>query len=127
MFPFANKHVVDVQGIADIAAYLAGLPLPGHNGKGPGTALERGKALYDKDCRVCHGRHGEGNAERFYPVVAGQHYLFMVRQLHEIRDGQRRNANPKMVKAVKPYNDADMAAVADYMSRITPAEVPQRK
>jgi cytochrome c553 len=120
MFPFAGKHVLDTQDIADIAVYLAGLAPPADNGKGPGTALERGKTLYEKDCRLCHGRQGEGSAAKFYPMVAAQHHAFMLRQLHEIRDGQRRNANPKMVKAVQPYTDADMEAVSDYMSRLAP-------
>lgn len=119
MFPFASRHVIDVQDIADIAVYLASLPVPANNGKGPGTALERGRQLYEKDCKSCHGRHGEGNAAKFYPALAGQHYLFLVRELHDIRDGKRRNANPKMVKVVKPYTDAEMEAVSDYASRLS--------
>jgi cytochrome c553 len=118
MFPFAGKHAVDTQEVADIAAYLNSLPLPGHNDKGPGSDLVRGKALYEKDCVSCHGERGEGDAGKFYPVTAGQHYRYMVRQIVEIRDGNRRNANPKMVKVVKNYSTSDIGAVADYMSRI---------
>lgn len=118
MFPFAGKHVVDTQEVADIAAFLNSLPLPGHNDKGPGSDLARGKALYEKDCVSCHGERGEGDAGKFYPVTAGQHYRYMVRQIVEIRDGSRRNANPKMVKVVKDYSTSDIGSVADYMSRI---------
>lgn len=122
MFPFAGKHVIDVQEVADIAVYLEGLPVPANNGKGPGTQLERGKKLYTADCETCHGKHGEGDAKEFYPVLAGQHYLFMLREMHDIRDKRRRNANPKMVKIVQPYSDADMEAVVDYLSRLRPPE-----
>lgn len=118
MFPFAGKHAVDMQEIADIAVYLQSLPLPSGNGKGPGAGLERGKELYQKDCQICHGNNGEGNAKKFYPLVAGQHYKYMVRQLLEIRDGKRRNANPKMVKAMQNYADVDVAVMADYLSRL---------
>lgn len=118
MFPFAGKHVVETQEVVDIAAYLGSLPLPGHNDKGPGNDLARGKALYEQDCAVCHGERGEGNAENFYPVTAGQHYRYLVRQVVAIRDGSRRNANPKMVRVVKNYSASDIGAVADYMSRI---------
>ncbi|MDO8890816.1 MAG: c-type cytochrome [Sulfurimicrobium sp.] len=118
MFPFAGKHVVDTQEVADIAAYLNSLPLPGHNDKGPGSDLVRGKMLYERDCVSCHGEHGEGNAEKFYPVTNGQHYRYMVRQIVTIRDGSRRNAYPKMVKVVKNYSVSDIGAVADYMSRM---------
>jgi cytochrome c553 len=51
-------------------------------------------------------------------VLAGQHYLYMVRQVKEIRDAKRRNANPRMVKAVKEYTDAQIEAVSDYLSRL---------
>jgi cytochrome c553 len=37
----------------------------------------------------------------------------------EIRDAKRRNANPRMVKAVKAYSDADVEAVSDYLSRLS--------
>lgn len=120
MFPFAGKHVVDVQGVADIAAYLQGLPVSPDNGKGPGTDLERGQVLYRKNCEVCHGRNGEGHAQKFYPLLAGQHYAFLLRQTREIKDRQRRNANLRMVRALRGYTEADMAAVSDYISRLTP-------
>jgi cytochrome c553 len=126
MFPFAGKHVINVQEVADIAVYLQGLPIPSDNGKGPGKDLARGKALYDKDCVICHGKNGEGDAKKFYPVLAGQHYAFLLRQAREIRELKRRNANPKMVKVVENYSDADLEAVCDYMSRIAPRPAPAR-
>jgi cytochrome c553 len=119
MYPFAGKHMIDVQDIADIATYLQQLPIPKDNGRGPGTELARGGELYRKDCVSCHGDRGEGDARKFYPVLAGQHYLYMVRQVKEIRDAKRRNANPRMVKAVKGYSDADIEAVSDYLSRLS--------
>lgn len=126
MFPFAGKHVVDTQEVADIAAFLSSLPLPGHNDKGPGNDLVRGRALYEQDCVSCHGERGEGNAGKFYPVTAGQHYRYLVRQVVAIRDGSRRNANPKMVKVVKNYSASDIGAVADYMSRIGQPEKSEK-
>ena len=119
MFPFAGKHVMEPQEIADIVAFLNSLPLPHNNDKGPGSDLSRGKALYEKDCAACHGDHGQGSAEKFYPVTTGQHYRYMVRQIAAIREGRRRNANPKMVRIVKEYSARDIGAVADYMSRLT--------
>lgn len=118
MFPFAGKHVVTSQEIADIAVYLQNIRIPRDNGKGPGTSLVRGKELYAKDCQVCHGENGEGSAGRFYPVLAGQHFKYLAREIRDIRDGKRRNANPKMVRVVRDYTSADADAVADYMSRL---------
>lgn len=117
MYPFVDKHVVGPQEIADISVFLQALPAPPDNGKGDGDALVRGKALYDADCANCHGPQGEGDSDKFYPRVSGQHYRYLLREGVEIRDGRRRNANPKMVKVVKGYSDADLRAVSDYMSR----------
>ena len=118
MEPFADEHVITPQEIADIAAYLQGLPVPPNLGTGPGTALGRGKAIYVRDCANCHGDRGEGNGAKFYPMVAGQHYVYLLREARFIRDGERGNANPDMVRVIMPYSDADLEAVSDYMSRL---------
>jgi cytochrome c553 len=116
MVPFADEHVLTAQEIADIAAYLHALPIPPNLGRGPGNALAHGKELYARDCATCHGDKGEGNAEKFFPLVAGQHFKYLLREARFIRDGNRGNANPDMVKIIKPYSDDDLEAVADYIS-----------
>jgi len=120
MHPFIEATAVAEKDIPDIAAYLNSLPVPTTNHKGDGKNLEHGKALYDKDCANCHGDAGEGIAKKFYPKVASQHYPYLYRESMDIRDLQRRNANPKMVKVLKNYTDDDIAAVSDYMSRLAP-------
>ena len=122
MYPFAGDWIVSAEEIADIAAYLSKLPPTGDNGKGDGTRLAQGKALYDKDCADCHGSNGEGDAKKFYPMVAHQHYVYLKRETRESRDQGRRNANTEMVKVLKNYCDADIEAVSDYMSRLTTAK-----
>ncbi len=117
-YPFLTEHIVSVQEIADVAAYLEGLPLTPDNGKGRGDDLERGKELYVEHCETCHGVHGEGDAEGFYPRVSGQHYGYLLRESRDIRDGRRRNANPEMVDSINDYTDKDVEAVADFMSRL---------
>lgn len=120
MYPFASEREVSTQDVADLAAYLSTLPSPADNARGDGKALERGKALYQKDCVVCHGKSGAGVADQFYPRVAGQHYPYLKKEVTRIAQGSRRNANPRMAAIVKRYSAADIAAVADYMSRLPP-------
>lgn len=74
---FIVEDVLPREQIAHIAAYLHSLPVPTTNGKGDGQQLELGKRLYERDCAVCHGQHGEGVGEKFYPRVAGQHYNYL--------------------------------------------------
>ncbi|MDD5295982.1 MAG: c-type cytochrome [Rhodocyclaceae bacterium] len=119
MLPFASQHVLSPQDIADIAVYLEGLPVPAENGRGPGTALEAGRKLYVEDCQSCHGAAGEGDGARFYPRLSGQHYAYLLREGLAIREGERGNANPKMMKIIRPYSDADLKAALDYASRLS--------
>ncbi len=118
MEPFIGDHVVSPMEIADIAAYLSNLPVPTEIGQGPGTGRARGKELYTKDCAVCHGDQGEGKAVKFYPMVAAQHYRYLLREVLFIRDADRRNANPDMVKVIAGYSDGDLEAVADFMAQL---------
>jgi cytochrome c553 len=120
MQPFVEDHVLTAYDIADIAVFLQALPVSADNGKGPGTGVARGKQLYENDCAECHGIRGQGSAARFYPVVAAQHYRYLLRELKFIRDGDRRNANPEMVQLTKPYTGADLEALADYMAQMPP-------
>jgi cytochrome c553 len=117
MYPFADKHVIGPQDIADIALYLQDLPSPPDNGKGSGVNLDQARKMYSDKCSKCHGDNGEGDADKFYPRVTGQHYKYLLRESLAIRDGQRRNANPKMVKVIKNFSNDDLMAISDYMSR----------
>jgi cytochrome c553 len=134
MYPFATT-LTDSQELADVSAYIEGLCIPldhGHYDSKPGdntdkswkapadTAqrLAEGKALYEKECKTCHGANGEGNKEKFYPVIAGQHYKYLLRQMTEIRDGKRRNANPDMVKIIKKYDNSQLISISAYQSSL---------
>jgi cytochrome c553 len=120
MKPYVEGSEMTAQGLADVAAYLQALPITGAAGKGPGTALDRGKALFSRDCTACHGQNGEGLGAAFFPMLAAQHYGYLLRELELIRDGKRGNSNPGMVQLIKAYTAADLEAVADYASRLPP-------
>jgi cytochrome c553 len=120
MKPFVEASELSDQALADIASYLQSLPVAGRLGQGPGDSLARGQALFAKDCAACHGAQGEGRAEGFFPMVAAQHYPYLLRELGLIRDGGRGNSNPAMAALVKGYSEADLQAVADHMSRLPP-------
>jgi cytochrome c553 len=102
------------------------------------TDLGLGKKLYEDNCVRCHGDHGQGNWKQpvpvpegqkaavdektkmepgYFPVIAGQTYLYLVRQFSWIQIGKRRNANPDMVKQINGFSFLDMKSVVDYACR----------
>ncbi|OIP06542.1 MAG: cytochrome C [Betaproteobacteria bacterium CG2_30_59_46] len=120
MYPFAVT-LSNAQELADVATYIQTLCIPREHGMGSKNPaiLKHGEELYKKECTTCHGVTGAGDKAKFYPVLAGQHYKYMLRQVTDIRDGKRRNANPDMVKIVKKYSDHDLDSVVTYMSTLT--------
>jgi cytochrome c553 len=124
MQPLVTAERLSLQNLADIAAHLQALPLSGTITMGPGSGVARGKELFGKDCAGCHGAEGEGNAAIFAPMVAAQHYPYLLRELEFIRSGERGNSNLAMAALLKTYGQDDLQAVADYLAQL-PA--PQRR
>ncbi len=128
MYPFTlERSIGGPQALADVVAYIEKLPMNPDNGKGEwaegSEQFTLGEKLYKDNCVECHGNAGEGMADKYYPMIQGQHYSYMLRQFEWIRDGKRRNANPDMAKQIEGFSDLDMAAVINYVSRIpVPAE-----
>ncbi len=72
-------------------------------------------------CGFCHLHDGAGRPEN--AVLAGLPAEYIVRQVHAIRDGTRRSANPRspmtsMHMQAKLYTDAEVAEAAAYFSRL---------
>jgi len=119
MFPFTGDDVIGgAQGLADVAGYVSQLAKTTKVGKGDGSQLSKGGALYKQKCVACHGANGQGNADNFFPRIQGQHYAYLLRQLQWIRDGRRKNANPGMLAIIKNLDDKNLSAIADYVSRL---------
>ena len=123
MYPYAiPEEIGGTQSIADVAAYIETLKMSAETGKGDSSDLEYGKALYTEFCTECHGDRGEGEAVKAFPMLQGQHYNYVVRQLLWIQNGKRRNANRDMAKLIMDFSTRDIEAVADYISRLPPDE-----
>lgn len=119
MYPFTDPGSIGgSQGISDVTAYIATLPVPAEIGVGSGKNLETGKKIYAHRCMKCHGKNGEGNDGAFFPRVSSQHYAYLLRQLKWLRNGYRKNGNTVMLTEIKAMTEDELDAVADYLSRI---------
>ncbi|MEO5371954.1 MAG: c-type cytochrome [Magnetococcus sp. DMHC-1] len=106
------------QAMADVAAYIARLPMTPFHGQGPGTDLVLGKNLYQEHCERCHGPKGEGDGTRVLPRIQGQHYQYMVRQYEGMRHNQRRNIHPLKAMQIQDVSEGHILGILDYVSRL---------
>jgi cytochrome c553 len=123
MRAFSSRRALgDAQAIADVAAYISRLPMTPDNGQAMGGDLARGREIYRQECADCHGESGEGDRAEHIPQLYGQHYHYLVRQFHWIRNGRRRNADPEMVRQIERFSAADISAVMAYTASLRPPQ-----
>lgn len=110
--------------IANVAAYIETLKMDPEPavGETDDQALEIAGINYKNRCASCHGANGEGKAEKFYPLLQGQNYEYLLRQLKHIQSGQRKNSNRQMQKVISQMSTSELEHLADYISRLEPPE-----
>jgi cytochrome c553 len=116
----ATHRLNAAQDIADLSAYVAALPRKGGAGIGNGRNLADAAALYARDCAGCHGAAGEGNALLLAPRLAGQHYRYLLRQLHDTVEERRPNMPAPHPQLFGPLDAQAFTSLADYLSRQAP-------
>ena len=116
-----QRHLIDTADFADIAGYVSGLPRQASRNIGDGSALNAGTDAYFRDCAGCHGAVGQGSAEHVTPRLGGQHYAYLVRQIHLAGDFRRPNMTAVHGRTVRRLSAAEIDGMADYLSRLDPA------
>lgn len=115
---------IDETDSADIAAYFASQIKMHGDGKGD-NAL--GKNLFNNGdaarnilpCTSCHGADGRGLdiPQQTIPVIGGQEWQYLEKQLQDWRSGERHNsAGGVMNTFAKTLTDAEVKALTDYIS-----------
>lgn len=111
--------------LADVAAHFSVQPVM--QGAAP-VANPLGRRLFEEGdparsipaCAGCHGTRGKGqalSAGQAYPAIGGQHRFYLRGQLQDWRSGTRSNSPDGVMNHVaKALGDADIEALADYLS-----------
>lgn len=121
MRAFTSPRVLaGAQEIADVAGYVAALPMTPNNGQGREELIAQGKTIYADNCKKCHGAQAEGDPKEQIPLLQGQHYRYLKRQFDHIRRGLRRNADKKMTKQIEGFSRDEEAAVLSYTASLRP-------
>jgi cytochrome c len=89
----------------------------------PAVAVDGAELYRRHGCPLCHGIDGRQPPRDNYPRLAGQNRGYLVRQMLDIRSGARDNAASEMMRVViEEVSDADLEAIAAYLSRLTAAD-----
>jgi cytochrome c553 len=80
------------------------------------AAVDAGRGIYQRVCTHCHGTEAQGG-ER-YPRLAGQQTVYLVRALTDYRNRTGSRMAPEMLAMTAALKDADIKAVADYLSSL---------
>lgn len=120
MFPFVQQRTIGgYQQLSDVVAYISTLPMNPDHARGPWNKhtaeYSEGKAVYEANCSVCHGKNGEGDNALAYPKLQGQHFQYMNQQLAHIKAG-RRHALPAMTSVVTGLSDEQLEKAVNYVS-----------
>lgn len=114
---------LDDRDLADIAAYFASQkPMVGEARQGNVVGHElfvHGDPKRNLTaCVNCHGEAGKGAAASSgTPVIGGQHWRYLQKQLTDWRSGERANSVSGVMSAIaKPLTDAEIDALAAYVS-----------
>jgi cytochrome c553 len=103
---------------ADVVAFLSAQTLerrPTPTGT-DAAQLPHGKRYYESVCFRCHGPAAMGKG--VVPRIAGQQTGYLVRNLKRYRDGTGERLEPQMAANTRQMTDADIAAVAAWLSTL---------
>jgi len=94
-----------------IAALAALAAAPAAWAKGD---AESGKAKAAQICAACHGPQGDKPSAPDQPILAGQHYDYLVKALSDYKSGKR--DNPIMKGFASALSEKDMEDLAAWFS-----------
>jgi cytochrome c553 len=114
--------ILSDEDIADLAAFYSAQTLRG--GEADPAKVAAGQRLYRAGnvdnalmaCAGCHGPNGRGNALANYPVIQGQHAVYVAAQLRAYRAGERESDPNQMMRNVAALlSDEEIDAVASFL------------
>jgi cytochrome c553 len=105
------------QDMLDLAAFYSSQKFNGQNSRGDTGLIARGKEVADAAlCTICHLGGFSGQNE--IPRASGQHYEYTLKQLKAFKERQRTNDAGNMTAVVRTMSDADLEALAAYLSTL---------
>ena len=140
MVPYTNERELPEEDLVSVAAYLASIQLPTklppineaefdalkrlqaskkvvNIATYPGDA-DAGRKFYKKECASCHGQDGYGADRKGVPQLTGQYSLYLLKQVENIRTGERFHDDPDDAEIFREYADTEIADTLAYLATL---------
>lgn len=87
---------------------------------------KRGAGLYSVHCASCHRPEGLGDPKNVIPALAGQRQAYLIKQLADFRELERRSTDMHKVVSRQAVGDPQAwADLAGYLSNLPAARMPE--
>jgi len=137
MKPYANERELPDDDIYSVTAYLETIKLKSVMPDFPEgtTAYEKlliakqviniprvpgdtnkGRDLYNKDCKICHGQDGKGKKGSDVPPVAGQYTQYLKKQIRDYNAKLRHHDYDDEDEAFKGYSEQELQDILAFLS-----------
>ena len=137
MYPYTQERELSDEDIKDISTYLAGIELSTKMPTFKGTEdaltrlqmvdrvmiipraegnLDRGQAIYQKQCASCHGKTGKGRG--MFPMIVGQYTNYLKRQVDLYLKGDRPHDEEGTVGVLNGLKEQDVQDILAYLTSI---------
>lgn len=143
MIPYATERELPEGDVLSVAAYLASIKLPSklppidesgfdayerlqasklvlNIGRYPGDVVA-GQRVYQKECAGCHGLDASGDSGRLIPGLAGQHSMYVLRQVQRFRKGERSHDSPRDGVIFQAFSDTEIGNILAWLSTLDDA------
>ena len=88
--------------------------------------IKRGGGLYSVHCVACPRRQALGDPKNVIPALAGQRQAYLIKQLADFSELERRSTDMHKVVSRQAVGDAQAwADLAGYLSSLPPVRVPE--
>ncbi len=101
----------EFNALGRLRASLAVVNIPRHDGN-----IAAGGRTYRKECATCHGDKGQGSPDGLTPPLAGQHILYLVRQLELFKKSERVHSDPRDAAVFQLFGAQEINDIMAFLS-----------
>ena len=81
--------------------------------------IKKGKKLYNRECKSCHGKQGEGDQKDGTPMLAGQYIKYLWRQINLYIKGARLHDEDDLEEEfLKGFSQEELQNIIAYISTL---------